>query len=169
MQSVNAKICYAAMYTCCVSLQLQNTRGILLCWTRNWSDGGWIKLCSTFMQSRVSSANFTWGSWQSDEVSILSITVRAKWTLSIETLYVENVTITHKKNANLMHTFIISTTVLTFWRRNYFFFILAQSVYKMLIIQEPNKLELWNKLHFEEKKNGEYISCLKYSVPIFVE
>jgi hypothetical protein len=30
-------------------------------------------------------------------------------------------------------------------------------------------LELWNKLHFEEGKNGEYIPCLKYSVPIFVE
>jgi len=30
-------------------------------------------------------------------------------------------------------------------------------------------LELWNKLHFEEEKNGEYIPCLKYSVPIFVE
>jgi len=38
----------------------------------------------------------------------------------------------------------------TFWRRNYFFFILAHSVYKMWIIQEPNTLELWNKLHFEE-------------------
>ena len=25
-------------------------------------------------------------------------------------------------------------------------------VYKMWIIQEPNKLVLWNKLHFEEKK-----------------
>ena len=31
--------------------------------------------------------------------------------------------------------------LLTFWRRNYFL-ILAQPVYKMLIIQEPNKLEL---------------------------
>jgi len=41
---------------------------------------------------------------------------------------------------------------LTFWRRNYFFLILAHTVYKMWIIQEPNKLELWNKLHFEEKK-----------------
>ena len=49
-----------------------------------------------------------------------------------------------------------------------FFFILANSVYKMWIIQEPIMLELWNKLHFEEK-NGEYILCLKYSVPIFVE
>ena len=48
------------------------------------------------------------------------------------------------------------------------FFILAHPVYKMWIIQEPKKLELWNKLHFEEKK-GEYIPCLKYSVPIFVE
>ena len=39
----------------------------------------------------------------------------------------------------------------------------------MWIIQEPNKLALWNKLHFEEKKNGEYRACLKYSVPISVE
>jgi len=23
-------------------------------------------------------------------------------------------------------------------------------------------LELWNKMHFEEEKNGEYITCLKY-------
>ena len=32
------------------------------------------------------------------------------------------------------------------------FLILAHPVYKMCIIQEPNKLELWNKPHFEEKK-----------------
>ena len=41
---------------------------------------------------------------------------------------------------------------LTLWRRNYFFLILAHPVYKMWVIQEPNKLALWNKLHFEEKK-----------------
>jgi len=40
---------------------------------------------------------------------------------------------------------------LTFWRWNYFL-ILEHPVYKMWIIQEPNMLELWNKLHFEEKK-----------------
>ena len=33
-----------------------------------------------------------------------------------------------------------------------FSLILAQPVHEMWIIQEPNKLELWNKLHFEEKK-----------------
>ena len=33
-----------------------------------------------------------------------------------------------------------------------FFLILAHPVYKMLIIQETNTLELWNKLHFEEEK-----------------
>jgi len=33
-----------------------------------------------------------------------------------------------------------------------FFLILAHSVYKMWIKQEPNMLELWNKLHFEDKK-----------------
>ena len=44
-------------------------------------------------------------------------------------------------------------SLLTFWRQKYFFFlILAHSVYRMWIIEEPNTLELWNKLHFEEKK-----------------
>ena len=33
-----------------------------------------------------------------------------------------------------------------------FFLILAHPVYKMWITQEPNTLELWNKLHFEEEK-----------------
>ena len=33
-----------------------------------------------------------------------------------------------------------------------FFFNFSTPVYKMWIIQEPNKLELWNKLHFKEKK-----------------
>ena len=33
-----------------------------------------------------------------------------------------------------------------------FLFILAHPVYKMRIIQGPNTLELWNKLHFEEKE-----------------
>ena len=34
----------------------------------------------------------------------------------------------------------------------FFFLILALTVYEMWIIQEPNKLALWNKLRFEEKK-----------------
>jgi hypothetical protein len=46
---------------------------------------------------------------------------------------------------------------LTFWRRNYFFFILAHPVYKMWIIREPNTLELWNNLHFEEGEKTESI------------
>jgi len=32
-----------------------------------------------------------------------------------------------------------------------FFLVLAHPVYKMWIIQEPNTIELWNKLHFEEE------------------
>ena len=47
--------------------------------------------------------------------------------------------------------------VLTFWCRDYFFFILAHPVYKMWIIQESNTLELWNKLHFEFRKKTESI------------
>jgi len=40
---------------------------------------------------------------------------------------------------------------LTFWRRNYFLNF-SSPVYKMWIIEEQNKLDLWNKLHFEEEK-----------------
>ena len=40
---------------------------------------------------------------------------------------------------------------LTLWRWN-FLLILAHPVFKMWIIQEPKKLALWNKRHFEEKK-----------------
>ena len=47
--------------------------------------------------------------------------------------------------------------------------ILVHPVCKMWIIQEPKKVALWNKRHFEEKKNGECAACLKNSVPIFVE
>ena len=53
---------------------------------------------------------------------------------------------TYLMHAQICHAF------LTFWRRNYFFLILAHPVYKMWIIQAPRKLALWNKLHFEEKK-----------------
>ena len=49
---------------------------------------------------------------------------------------------------------------LTFWRRNYFF-ILAHPVYKMWIIQEPNRFELWNKLHFEEEQKRRVYTMFK--------
>jgi len=39
----------------------------------------------------------------------------------------------------------------------------------MWIIQEPKKVALLNKRHFEEEKKGECAACLKYSVSIFVE
>jgi len=42
-----------------------------------------------------------------------------------------------------------------------FFLILAHPVYKMWIIQEPNTLELWNKLHFEEKKKRRVYTMFK--------
>ena len=38
------------------------------------------------------------------------------------------------------------------YRAEIIFLILAHPVYKMWIIQEPNTLELWNKLHFEKEK-----------------
>jgi len=60
-----------------------------------------------------------------------------------------------------------SLCYLTFWSQ--IFFILAHLYIKCEKIQEPNTLELLNKLNFEEKKNGEYMPCLKHSVSIFVE
>ena len=42
-------------------------------------------------------------------------------------------------------------TYLTFWRR-ISFQILAHPVFKMWVIQKPNKVALWNKRHFEENK-----------------
>ena len=50
-----------------------------------------------------------------------------------------------------------------------FFKILAHSVFKMWILQEPKMIALWNKRHLQEKKNGECVACLKYSVSTFVE
>ena len=55
------------------------------------------------------------------------------------------------------HTSPPLATRLTFWPRNYFLLILAHPVYKTWIIQEPNTLQLWNKMHFEERKKTESI------------
>jgi len=57
-----------------------------------------------------------------------------------------------------------ATVYLTFWRPNYFFLILAHPVYRMWIVQEPNTLELWNKLHFEEQKTEiiKHVSNIQY-------
>jgi hypothetical protein len=46
--------------------------------------------------------------------------------------------------------------------------VLSHPVCKMWIIQEPKKVALWNKRHFEDK-NWVCAACLKYSVFIFVE
>ena len=42
-----------------------------------------------------------------------------------------------------------------------FFLILAHPVYKMWITQERNTLELWNKLHFEEKNERRVYNMFK--------
>jgi glutaredoxin-related protein len=38
-----------------------------------------------------------------------------------------------------------------------FFFNFSTPVYKMRIIQEPNKLELWNKLHLKKKNSIHHV------------
>jgi len=57
-------------------------------------------------------------------------------------------------------TLFIALSLLTFWRRNYFFNF-STPVYKMWIIQQPNTLELWNRLHFEEKEKRKVYIMLK--------
>ena len=58
-----------------------------------------------------------------------------------------------KTKINNFTLLCVSRPILTLWRRNYYYFFnFSTSVYKMWIIQEPKKLAVWNKLHFEEKK-----------------
>ena len=52
----------------------------------------------------------------------------------------------------ILHRQRSTASSLTFRRRIFFFQILAHSVFKMWVIQKPNKAALWNKRHFEEKK-----------------
>ena len=54
---------------------------------------------------------------------------------------------------------------LTF-RRRIFFQILAHPVLKMWVIQKPNKVALWNKRYFEEKKWRLYIMFKIFSTDI---
>ena len=60
----------------------------------------------------------------------------------------------HKSQANKSRreAHSMALCVINFLEPELFFLILAHSVYKMWIIQEPNTLDLWNKLHFEEEK-----------------
>jgi hypothetical protein len=50
----------------------------------------------------------------------------------------------------------------------FYIYILSHPVCEMWLIHGPKKVALWNKQHFEEK-DEECITCLKYSVRIFVE
>ena len=57
---------------------------------------------------------------------------------------------------------------LTFWRRNYFFLILAH-LYINVNNTGTKYVRIVKQTALWRGKNGEYIPCLKYSVPIFVE
>ena len=59
-----------------------------------------------------------------------------------------------KKTSKVYGSFILLAPEL-------FFLILAHSVYKMWIIQEPNTSELWNKLHFEDRKKRRVYTMFK--------
>jgi len=86
----------------------------------------------------------TWLSWPQTSVGV-AVPGQSVHTVSVTVTGVSPLSVS-------FHHCCILSCILTFWRRNYFFLILAHPVYKMWIIQEPNTLELWNKLHFEEKK-----------------
>jgi hypothetical protein len=56
-----------------------------------------------------------------------------------------------------MITSVVSVIAINLLARELILFkFLAHPVYKMWIKQEPNTLELWNKLHFEGKKRRLY-------------
>ena len=48
--------------------------------------------------------------------------------------------------------FTVSSRFLYLLATDFFFQILARPVFKMWVIQKPNKVAVWNKRHFEEKK-----------------
>jgi len=79
---------------------------------------------------------------------------RILWHLMNLTMFSPLIITSNSSFRRILHIYSFNDlkSTLTFWHRNYFFLILAHPVYKMWIKQEPNTLELWNKLHFEEKK-----------------
>ena len=66
----------------------------------------------------------------------------------------------YKRN-DLNNFFIIIIIIKLLGPELFFFLILAHPVYKMWIIREPNKLELRNKLHFEEEKKRTVYTLFK--------
>ena len=143
-----------------------------------------LSLCWLFRNSHTNKVLTQWSPWKASLCSTMfrKCNHRADWRKQQGFwLYVQLQIRLGHQSKRLMFIFTCTKTLyhfhipenffdanLTLWRRNYFL-ILAHSVYKMWIMQEPIKLELWNKLHFEEKKKTEYRACLKYSLPIFVE
>jgi hypothetical protein len=104
----------------------------------------------------INAVGIVWG-WNTDRANVppdCFITINS-WgkPLPLKVFTPVNVT-TWKQNKGRVSS-------LTFWCRNYFFLILAHSVYKMWIIQEPNKLELWNKLNLKEKKKRRLYTMFK--------
>ena len=59
------------------------------------------------------------------------------------------------------------STILTFWRRNYFFNFSTACIYNVNNTG-TKQVRIMKQTAFW-KKTGEYTTCLKYSVPIFVE
>jgi hypothetical protein len=52
---------------------------------------------------------------------------------------------------------------------DFFFLILAHSVFQMWILQEPKKVAYYEYTASWREKSGECAACLEYSVSIFVE
>jgi len=73
-------------------------------------------------------------------------------------------------NRATSNTFDLFDSWLTFWRRNYYFFL----NFSTPCIQNVNNtgtkhVRIMKQTAFWREKNGQYITCVKYSVPIFVE
>jgi len=101
-------------------------------------------------------------------VAVSGFTFVSWW--QIETCWAVNKCQDNKlKNCCIMLVIYLNCTMMHgLTKLKFYIQILAHPVCKMWIIQEPKKVKLWNKRHFEGK-NGECAACLKFSVLIFVE
>ena len=89
-----------------------------------------------------------------EALTVVLLRTQLLWCLGLSTKEQSHTRTLRSGWAYLLNWYYWAT--LKFWCRNYFL-ILAHTVYKMWIIEEPNKLELWDKLHFKEKKKTDSI------------
>ena len=92
--------------------------------------------------------DFSWFSWNIPQAKV-GIMSR----LGNDSYLKKNFHFIINNHSNFRHyTAQVAVKAFNLLATDFFFQILARSVFKMWVIQKPNKVALWNKRHFEEKK-----------------